>query len=178
MEEQVTQEEQVTTKSVGIKYGLIYGLFGIGYGMILQLAGLATEQWLQWLSFGFMIIVLVFAMREYKEGNQGFMSLGQGLGLGMITIAISTVFSTVFSYIYIKFIDDSLISMTLEKAREELMRNPDFSDAQIEQALAMQEKFMTAEMLMGIGFITAIFFGFLITLVISLIMKRDDPDAY
>ena len=171
-------EEQVSTKSIGVKYGIILGLFSIGYSLILQITGLVTEQWLSWLSFVFMIVILVYAMKEFKSYNQGFMRLGQGLGLGMITIAISTVFSSIFSYIYIKFIDDSMITLSLEKAREELMKNPDLSDAQLDQAMAMTEKFTTPEMILGIGFISALFFGFLITLVVSLIMKKDDPDAY
>ncbi len=171
-------EEQVSTKSIGIKYGIILGLFSIGYSLILQVTGLMTEQWLSSLSFVFMIIILVFAMREFKSYNQGFMRLGQGLGLGMIVIAISSVFSSIFTYIYVKFIDSSLITMTLDQTREEMMKNPDLTDAQIEQAMSMTEKFTTPEMLMGIGFISALFFGFLITLVIALIMKKDDPDAY
>jgi len=171
-------EEQVSTKSIGIKYGLILGLFSIGYSLILQLTGLAAEQSLGWLSFLFMIFILVYAMREFKAYNQGFMRLGQGLSLGMIVIAISSVFSSIFSYIYIKFIDDSMIGMILENARNEMMRNPDFSDAQIEQAMSMTEKFTTPEMILGIAFISSLFFGFLIALVISLVLKKGDPDSY
>ncbi len=171
-------EGQVSTKSLGIKYGIILGLFSIGYNLILQVTGLITEQWLGWLSFIFMIVILVFAYKEFKVGNNGFMRLGQGIGLGMLIIFISTVLASIFNYIYLKFIDDSMISMILENTREEMAKNPDMSDTQIDQAMAMTEKFMNPEMLLGMGIISAVFVGFLISLVMSLIMKNEDPDTY
>jgi len=176
MEEQVST--QVSSKSLGIKYGIILGLFSIGYNLILQFTGLITESWLGWLSFVFMIVILVFAYKEFKEGNNGYMRLGQGIGLGMLVIFVSTVLSSVFNYVYLKFIDDSMIGMIMDKAKEEMAKNPDLSDAQIEQALSFTKMIYTPEGLLIMGLIGAIIGGFLISLIVSLIMKKEDPDTY
>ena len=171
-------EEQVSVKSVGIKYGLILGLFYIGYSLILQITGLAAEQSLGYLSLVFMIAILVFAYKEYKGYTGGYMKLGQGIGLGMLIVLISSVFSSIFTYIYLKFIDDSMIQLILETAREGMVTNPDLSDAQIEQAMSMTANFTTPEMILVFGMISSLFFGFLISLVMSLIFKKDYPDSY
>ncbi|MBT32162.1 MAG: DUF4199 domain-containing protein [Thalassobius sp.] len=171
-------EDQVSIKSVGVKYGLIYGLFSIVYFLLLQFLNLAGEQSLGYLSFVFMIIMLVFAYKEFKAYNDGFMRLGQGIGLGMLILLISTVLSSIFSYIYLKFIDDSMIQMIIDMTREQMATNPDLSDQQIEDALAMSVKFITPEMILIGGFFSSMFFGFLISLIMSLIFKKDDPDNY
>ncbi|UZR94242.1 DUF4199 domain-containing protein [Chondrinema litorale] len=171
-------EDQASIKSVGVKYGLILGIFLIVYGLLLQVLDLAAEQSLGYLSFVFMIIMLVFAYKEFKGLNNGYMKLGQGIGLGMFVFLISTICSNIFSYFYLKFIDDSMLQLIVDNAREEMSRNPDLTDAQIEQALSMTASFTTPEMIVVIGFFTTMFFGFLISLIMSLIFKKDNPDYY
>ncbi|MEM1135643.1 MAG: DUF4199 domain-containing protein [Bacteroidota bacterium] len=170
--------DKVSVKSIGIKYGIILGLFNIGYSLLLQLTGLAGEQSLGYLSFAFMIIILVFAYREFKGYNDGFMKLGQGISLGMLIVVISSVFSSIFTYLYLKLVDDSMIQMIADVTREEMMKNPNLSDEQIEQALAMTANFTTPEMILVFGIIGGLFFGFLISLVMSLIFRKENPEVY
>ena len=48
-------------------------------------------------------------------------------------------------------------------------------DAQIDQAMEMAEKFSSPEIIFGIGLIVFIFFGFIISLIVSLFTKKDNP---
>lgn len=167
-------EEKLTTKQVGMKYGIYLALISIIYSLILQIAGLAANQALGYVGFIFTIIALVMGHNEFKKSNE-FMSYGQGLGISMIIISISAVLSSIFSYVYIKFVDDSILETIRIKAEEQMM-NQGLSDAQIEGAMEMQAKFSTPEMIMVFGLLGAIFFGFIIALIVTAITKKTDPE--
>ena len=49
------------------------------------------------------------------------------------------------------------------------------TDTQIEQALSFQENFTKLGFMIPISIILSAFFGFIITLVSGLIMKKDNP---
>jgi len=167
-------EEQVTVKKVGIKYGIYLALVSIIYSLILQIAGLIANQALGYVGLIFTIVAFVMAHNEFKKANE-FMSYKQGLGISMIVVLVSSVLSSIFTYIYVKFVDDSLIELSRAKAEEQLMGRG-LSDAQIEQQLEIQAKFTTPEMILVMGIFMGVLFGFIIALIVTAITKKPNPD--
>ena len=167
-------EDKVTVSQIGLRYGIILGLIMIVYSMILQFIGLATNNWASSVSYIFLIAGMVMAHKAFKEGGDGFMRLGQGLGIGTLISAVSGGISMIFSYLYIKFIDDSMMQLIQDK-QIEAMEKQGLDDAQIDQAMQMAEKFSSPEIIFGIGLIAFIFFGFIISLIVSLFTKKDNP---
>jgi hypothetical protein len=137
--------------------------------------GLAAKQSLGYVSIIFVVVALVLAHRDFKKSNE-FMSYGQALGISMIIVTISTVISTIFTYIYIKVIDDSMLGMIRQQSEEQMM-NRGMSEEQIEQAMSISSKFMTAEAIVGFGIFFGILFGFIIALIVSAITKKNPPEA-
>lgn len=169
-------ESNVSVKSVSMKYGLYVGLVMIIYGMILQFAGMAANQALGYVNYIFLIAFMVLAHKEYKEQGDGFMSYGKGLGIGTLTTLIGGLISIVFSYIYVKFIDDSIMDIIKETQIAEMESNG-MSQAQIDQAMEFSAGFMTPEFIFPIAFVSMVFFGFIISLIVSAITKNADPSA-
>ncbi|MGF1638829.1 MAG: DUF4199 domain-containing protein [Cyclobacteriaceae bacterium] len=167
-------ENQVTTVNAGVRYGIFIGIAMIAYSLILQVSGQVTNTWLGLVSYIILIAGIVLAHNYYKSMGDGYMTLGQGLGIGMVICAIAGIFSSIFSYIYIKFVDDSIITKSLEEARIK-MEQQNMSDEQIDQALSITEKFTSPFWLFIIGFISILFFGFLISLLVSLFTKKNNP---
>ena len=168
-------EEKPSVWQVGLKVGLIIALIVIIYSTILQIAGLSQNKFLGWVSFLVLIGGIVWAHKTYKESGDGFMSYGQGLGLGVVVSGVAAVLSSIFSYIYIKFIDDSMLGLIMDQARSD-MEAKGMDDDQIEQALAVTQKFMNPEMMFVMGILMFIFMGFLFSLIISAITKRNAPE--
>ncbi len=166
-------EEKLTVKQVGMKYGIYLALVSIIYSLILQILGLAAKQSLGYIGFIFVIIALVLAHRDFKRSNE-FMSYGQGLGISMIIITISSVLGSIFSYIYIKFVDNSMLDVIREQSIVQ-MEERGMSDSQIDQAMEMQAKFTTPEMILVFGILGGIFFGFIIALIVTAITKKSNP---
>jgi hypothetical protein len=167
-------EEQVTVKKVGIKYGIYLALVSIIYSLILQIAGLIGNQALGYVGIIFTIIAFFMAHNEFKKANE-FMSYKQGLGIAMIITVISSVLSAIFTYIYVKFVDDSLVELSMAKAEEQLMERG-LSDAQIEQQLEITARFTTPEMILVFGLFFGILFGFIVALIVTAITKKPNPE--
>jgi hypothetical protein len=169
-------EEKVSVSQIGLKYGLIIGLVFIVYGMIIQFLGMdmQTIQYANYATYVFLIVAIVLAHKAFKEGGDGFMSIGQGLGIGTLLSLVGSALSGVFSFIYLKFIDDSMLQKSLDYQMEQ-MESRGMSDEQIEQAMGYTEKFMTPGMAAAMSVIVLVIIGFIFSLIISLFTKKANP---
>ena len=102
------------------------------------------------------------------------MSYGQGLGIGTTMAVVSSFISTTYSLIYTQFIDTTINQQMLDKARTD-MENSGMEDAQIDQMMAFSEKIMSPGLSFGVSIVAAAIFGFIISLVVSAIMKKEKP---
>lgn len=167
-------EDKVTVSQIGLRYGLIVGLVFVVFGLILQIAGLVANNWVNSISYIFLIVGIVMAHNAFKEGGDGFMSIGQGLGIGTLISLISSVLSSIFTYIYVKAIDDSMLTIIKDKQIEQ-MEAQGMDDAQIEQAMEFASMFTSAEAIVIMAVIAITFIGFILSLIISLFTKKANP---
>jgi Protein of unknown function (DUF4199) len=168
------EQPTTTTTRTALKYGLIFGVVYMIYTTILYTTGQAANSALGWVSFAISIVGMVLAMREFRAENGGFMSYSQGLGIGTMMSAVSGFISGTYSFIYNEFIDPSLRQQILDKVRTD-MEDKGMDDAQIDQAMAMSEKFSTPGISFALAIVAAIIIGFIISLVVSAIMKKEKP---
>ena len=111
MEPNVTTTPTVTTRSVGVRYGIIGGLISIAYFLVLTTAGVDMSQGIgRWAGMIITIVIIFLAHKYFKDNGDGFMSYGQGIGIGFWIGLVSAVISSIFTYIYAKFIDASFIA--------------------------------------------------------------------
>ncbi|MCU0340968.1 MAG: DUF4199 domain-containing protein [Spirosomaceae bacterium] len=167
-------EQQPTTARTALKFGLITGVASIVYTTILYVTGQAANTALAWFGMIISIVVMYLAMKEFKEDNGGFMSYSQGLGIGTMMSAVSGLMGAFYNYIYNEFIDTTLRQQILDKTREQLEERG-MDDAQIDAAMEMSAKFSSPAITFIFVILGAIIIGFIISLIISAIMKKDKP---
>ena len=169
-------ENKVTASQIGFRYGLILGLIYIIYSMILQFADMdiKTMQAFGYLNYVILIVAIVLAHKAFKTGGDGFMSLGQGIGSGTLLSVVSGAISGIFSFIYIKFVDDSMLTKIKDMQIEE-MEKRGMDDAQIDQAMQVAGMFMSPIAIAIMSVIAMAFFGFILSLIISLFTKKVNP---
>lgn len=172
-------ENNVSTTSTGIRYGLIGGLVIIIFSLITSMAmDIETSQKINWLMYIFLAAIIFLAHKYFKDNGDGFMSFGQGLGIGTITSAIAGVLTAIYSYIYMTFVDPTLMDQIMDLQRQG-MEDQGMSEAQIDQALEMTSGFMTPGMMVGMTILGMIIFGFILSLIVSAITKKvDDSEEY
>ena len=166
METEANTTSEVTPRSAGIRFGLIGAVLSIVYFLILSVAGLAGTQgvW-SWIGYLITAAVIFFAHKYYKENADGFMSYSQGIGISAWIGMVSAVISSIFMYIYIKFVDTTFIE-TMKQTQLDAMQQKGMSDQQIDQTMKFASMFMTPEAM----FLFALLGGFIATIIIGLIV--------
>ena len=170
-----TNGTPVTTTSVGLRYGLLAGLVGviISFG---QFAAHMENSPLKYLSYVVLAGGIVLAMRQFKASNYGFMSFGQGVGIGTLVSAVVGVISAVFAYAYFNIIDPEIVGRMVEKARADMEARGGASEEQIDQGIAMMSKFMNGPLMMVIVVLSSVLLGVLLSLVFSAFIKHSKPE--
>ena len=171
---------KLSTKKFAINNGLLLGLAGVVLGVIIYVLNMHLEQ--SWVSSVvgtiITIIILVYAFKQYKSANNGFMSIGQGLKLGMGIIVISTIISVIFNYVLMNIIEPDMLAQMQELQMEKMIEtNPDMTQSQIDAAKEMSAKFSSPAIVAAVQLAIGLIFGFIITLITALIMKKNDPSA-
>jgi hypothetical protein len=166
----------VTPRSVGIRYGLFLALAGIAYFVILNVAGIDMTQGVgRWGSTVFYIALIFLAQKYYKDNGNGYMSYAQGLGITFWMALLSSVIGSIFTWVYVKYVDASFIQNILEK-QEEAMLERGMSQEQVRQAMSMVEKFTTPEMMLIFGIVGGIIMILFIGLIVTAFTKKNSPE--
>ena len=166
---------QPSVTSVALKYGFITALIGVVYTLIIMVSDLGDNRWVSGLSYLILIVGIVLAMKQYKTINYGYMSYGQGLGIGTLVSAVFGLLTGIFVWLYTSFVDTEYMARMQEKQAEVLL-DQGMSDEQVDQAMAMAESFSgPLAMILG-GLVGAVLVGFLLSLIISAIMKNNRPE--
>jgi len=173
--------EPVTTRSVGMRYGLFLAAIGIVSFLVTTLSGInVTDGMNAWVyravSAILSFFILYLAHQYFKENGDGFMTYGQGLGIGFWATLTSSILSSLFVYIYVKFFDSGFIDMIKDKQLEEMQKRG-MSDEQIAQAMKFASMFTTPEAILIFGIIGGLIVGILIALIITIFTQKTNPDA-
>lgn len=172
------EENNVITKptvmSVGLKFGLILGLVSVILSLVRFVVGSnpLENNWMNnVLSLALVLAAVFFAHKAFKEGGDGYMSYGQGLGIAIIAVIVSTLLSEVFMYIYLTFVDPSAFETIWEKAEED-MESKGQSAEQIEMGLSWGRKLFWVFFAIG-----GAFWGLIIGLIVSIFTQKRAPET-
>jgi hypothetical protein len=176
MENQTEQTTTLTTRQTGMRYGLILGIISIAYFVILSVAGVDMQGAAQWAGVIFTIGVFILAHKYFKENGDGFMSFGQGVGIGFWTSLVSSVISSIFTFIYVSYIDASFVE-NMKQQQIEQMQERGMSDAQIDQAMEFAGMFMSPTSMLIFGIVGGVVIGVIVALIVTIFTQKANPEA-
>jgi hypothetical protein len=170
-------EESITPagdkRSVGIKYGLISTVVGIVFFLILIFAGqnpyVFKYQWV--FSLLTTIVLLYLAHKEYKSDNDGYMTYGEGIGIGVWFTLVAIAVGMLFNYVYTSFIDPNLMTEFYENQYEQLQQQGQ-SDEQIEMAQTWTKKLFWVFSIIG-----GTFFCMATVLIVTIFTQKKPPET-
>ncbi|RZJ94477.1 MAG: DUF4199 domain-containing protein [Hymenobacter sp.] len=168
---------QPTVAATAARYGLFTGIVNILYSFGLLATNQVGNAALGWISLLIIPVVgIVLAQRDFRVKNAGFMSYGEGVGIGALLSLLNGLLSSVFSYVYREFIDPDVVRQVTEQMRNKLEQAGTMSDAQIDQAIAMSQKFSTGLIGFVIGLVSVTVVGTVLSLIISAFLKNAKPE--
>lgn len=175
------ETQSASLKKIAINYGVLLALLSIVLQVISYVldAHIDRPWWLTVLQLLISVSVIVYGIKAYKTGNAGYLSLGQALKTGLAISLIAGVIAIIFNYIFMNYIDPDFVQNTLDFSREQMIeQNPNMTQQQIDAAMEMSAKFMSPWIMSAFAMIATLFFGFIISLIAGLIMKKNPPHQF
>lgn len=162
-----------------LTYGLILGGVSIIFNLMLFFLDMHTQQSpaVGIVSVVIMIGVLMFAFIQFKKANEGFLSLGEALKLGLGISLVAAIIGVIYSFVLTEVMDPGMMQKVLDMQMETIRaNNPEMSQEAMDATRSMSEKFSTPLIRSAIQLIIALFIGFIISLIGGLILKKSRPE--
>ncbi|WP_275315528.1 DUF4199 domain-containing protein [Tenacibaculum bernardetii] len=172
-------ENQANSKNIILNYGLYLG----GVCSIVHLAIWATGNLIElnWINslvwFIALIVFLVIGIKKFKEGNNNFMSWGQGLKIGMGIAMISGVISVIYTLLFMNVIDPGFQQIAME-AQQQAWLDGGLTEEQVENFTESAKNFQSPAMIGALILGMSAFFGFIISAITAAIMKNNEEEQY
>lgn len=170
-----TQKDAV--KKIALNYGVLLALASISLQVISYVmdAHIDRPWWVSFLQLLISMAIIVLGLRAFKMGNEGYLSFWQSVKTGLAISIVAAIISVVFNYIFITFIDPDFIQKTLDFTREQMQEDGNMSEEQIDMSMQMSAKFMSPWIMSAFSIIATMFFGFVISVLAGLALRRDRP---
>ncbi|WP_271425162.1 DUF4199 domain-containing protein [Aequorivita sinensis] len=172
------ENQTASLKKIALNFGVLLALLSI----VLQVISFVLDAhidrpwWLTILQLIISVGVLVYGIKAFKNDNAGFLTIAQALKTGLAISLVAGIISVIFNYIFINYIDPDFIQKTLDFSREQMITDfPNMTQEQIENSLEISAKFMTPTIMSAMGILATLFFGFIISLVAGMILKKNPP---
>jgi uncharacterized ion transporter superfamily protein YfcC len=164
--------EQPSVMSTGLKFGLILGLASIVYNIIIIAFGYNPyiNSWRGFIAIALTIAIVVFAHKNFKELGDGFMSFGQGVGLTVIAMIVSTILTLIFTYLYLTYLNPSMFEEIWIQNAEDMAAKGQ-SEEQIKMGTEWGKKLFYI-----IYVVVGPFFGLIIGLIVSIFTQKKRPE--
>ena len=159
---------QIKILKFGINYGLITGGIGILYTVLLIFTNKLYDQSLTKSLTGLVLLILpvILAIVNFKKQNNNDLSVGQAIGVGIVTALTAALITILFTLILTNFIVPDFWDKSAEY-NSMLMKQqtPNITAEQLQNKIASQRKlaWITYPFILlfnlAIGFITSLIAG-------------------
>ncbi len=171
------ENQKPKTGKFALNYGLILGVLSIVFTCTLFAMDMHYKGGIPVLIVSILITlgVIIYALIQFKKANGGFMTFGEGLKVGMGLCLVGGIISIIFNLLLSNVIDPEMMTKQLEYGRIK-MEEAGLAQEQIDAQIEMSKKFSGPGMQATFGLIFIIFTGFVLSLIPTLIMKKEESE--
>jgi hypothetical protein len=179
-------EQKISPSKSALQLGILFGIFMVLEFVILYVLnvdpisnptiGVIINL------FNYLIVpvsIITYGCINFKQKfNNGFVTFGECLKIGVsicvIASLIYAVFSVIFNLIFPEFINE-----VIQKMRQVMLKqNPSMTTEQLEMALSMTKKFMSPYIAIPTTIVMYSFIGLIYSLIIGAFVKKENPQSY
>ncbi len=166
-------EEKVNAWKTNLTNGLILGMVGVVYSLIMYFLNLSLNKPQGYVFILIQIAILYFLLKSYRDNYMhGQITYGQSFGAGVIICLYYAVIMAIFTYILYAIIDPGLVAKQLAMA-EDAMVKKGAPQAAIDTGMAFTAKIMKPAIMAPISILGNVFWGAIISLVISIFIRKE-----
>ncbi|MFO7671247.1 MAG: DUF4199 domain-containing protein [Bacteroidales bacterium] len=168
-------EKKTSVLKPALIYGAIVGFVGILLGVIFYVMDMATANWTQYVTILIGIIVLAYCLVAYrKEYLGGFATFGQIFVMALLIGVVSSILSTLYSYLLFNVIDTELIDKIRLAAEEKVMNNPRIPESMVDDIIERMAKNFEPKRMLTMGLIMGIVVNAILGLILAAFIKKEE----
>lgn len=169
------EEKSTSTFKFALTYGLITGIATIVISLVYYVLDVPRESPIQYATYLVYIAGMVYGANVYKnEYGNGFLTYGKAFSISYLIAILAAIIGSIYAYVFIKYIDPSVIAQSMEAAEQRLIDQGNMSDAQIDDALEISARFMNPLMMSIMAFVWNAIVLAIIGLVTSIFVKKEE----
>lgn len=166
-------EQKVNVWQANLTSGLILGLLGIVYTLVMYFLDLTFNQVQGYIFLLVLIITLFYLVKSYRDNYlYGIITYGQAVGAGVVIFVYYAVLISIFMYLLYKIIDPDLISKQLAMA-EDLIEKRGMPQEAADTAIKFQKKFVKPEVIAISGIFSNMITGLIMSLIVAIFVKKE-----
>jgi predicted membrane channel-forming protein YqfA (hemolysin III family) len=146
--------------------------------MLLTIKDLKKQNELGWISWILIPASIIWACIYYARQMDGNVTFGNVFAHGFKTSGVLALIMVAFTLLYVFVIVPDFKDQMMDISREEMAKNPDLTEEQIEQAVGFTEKFFSLFVVLGALF-TYLIFGVVGSLIGAAVAKKNpNPNPF
>lgn len=156
--------------------GGILGLIMVVYSIVLSLIGETMNRTLANVSYLLLLVGIIYIVIQYAKSVDHDTTFGKLFSYGMKVSALVTIIILVYSIIYFQIFPDTK-EMIFDKMREEMIKQGQVSDEQIDQSVNFMRKYFNVFFIGGGIFMTMIM-GLIGSLIGAAVAKKNPSTPF
>lgn len=166
-------EQTTNVWKANLTNGLILGLIGIVYTLVIYFLDLTFNRVQGYLFLLVLIVILFFLVKSYRDSYlYGNITYGQAVGAGVVIFLYYSLIIAVFSYILYAVIDPGLIDKQLAFT-EELMEKRNMPQEALDAAMNIQRKLIKPGIMVPMGIISNMITGVIMSLIVAIFVRKE-----
>ena len=171
------EEKEVSTSKFAFGISIWLAAAVIVYSLLLFLLDLSANSFLPYLSYIIFVAALFIASKTYRDKHSnGFITYGKSVNVGFLTGLFASIIIGIYTYFYFAYIDPGAYLEQLALMEEKYIQSG-MSDNQIDQALALAERFQKPWISAFFAIIGNAVIGLFLALIVSIFVKRNPPEG-
>jgi hypothetical protein len=166
-------EKNVSVWKANLTNGLILGIAGIVYMLVMYFLDLTFNRTQGWVFMLVLIVILYFLIKSYRDNYlYGYITYGKAFGSGVVIFLYYSIIVAIFTYILYTVIDTGLIDKQLAFS-EEMMQKRNMPQEYIDSGMRFNRKIMTPAIIPFFGLFFNMFFGTIISLIVAIFVRKE-----
>lgn len=160
-----------------LKNGLYFGLASIALGVITYVMGISLKQTiiLGLLGLVIMAVFIVLGIKQFKNENSGFLSIGQAIKIGIGIALVGAVISAVYNIIFRTIIDPDYVLQMVEMQKTQMAEyGVTLPEEEWEKILEEQKQTSSIILASLWSVLGMVFVGFIVSLISGAVMQKKE----
>jgi Protein of unknown function (DUF4199) len=166
-------EEKVNAWKSNLTNGLILGLTGIVYSLLIYFLNLTFNKVQGPVFLVIQIALLFFLLKSYRDNfMHGQITYGESVGASVIICLYYAIIMAIFTYILYVIIDPGLTAKQLAFVEEGMVKKG-IPQSAIDAGMSIQRKIMKPAILAPLSIFGNMLWGVIISLLVSIFVKKE-----